>query len=60
MNHDYAHCLDHSKSCQADCFRAKLVRDLKTRIDLLGIPITWQHFAGTLYCPLKEKHHDKT
>ena len=54
MNHDYAHCLDFSKGCPKDCFRAQLTRDLKRRIDLGGIPLTWMHFKGTEECKKKE------
>ena len=54
MNHDYAHCLDFSNSCPKDCFRAQLTRDLKRRIDLGGIPLTWMRFKGTEECKKKE------
>lgn len=54
MNHDYAHCLDYSPDCPAECFRAKLTKDLKGRIDLGGIPLTWMHFKDTAECKKKE------
>ena len=54
MNHDYAHCLDFSKDCPKECFRAQLTMDLKRRIDLGGIPLTWMHFKGTEECKMRE------
>lgn len=57
MNHDYAHCLDWSKGCPKECFRAQLTADLAnpaTQIRLLGIPLTWLHFKGTIHCMRKE------
>lgn len=54
MNHDYAHCLDFTNDCPKDCFRAQLVRDLKKRTDLLGLPFSWMHFRGTDECPRKD------
>lgn len=50
MNHDYAHCSDYRKDCPKNCFRAQLVRDLKQRTDLLGLPFTWMSFKGTSEC----------
>ena len=50
MNHDYSHCSDWSPDCPKDCFRAQLVRDLKQRTDLLGLPFTWMNFKGTKEC----------
>ena len=54
MNHDYAHCADYRKDCPKDCFRAQLVRDLKQRTDLLGLPFTWMSFKGTYDCKRNE------
>ena len=54
MNHDYAHCMDHRDDCPKDCFRAKLKKKKKKRIDLLGMPFTWMHFKGTKECKRKE------
>ena len=50
MNHDYAHCIDCTEDCPEDCFRAQLVRDLRQRTDLLGLPFTWMSFKGTKEC----------
>ena len=50
MNHDYAHCADFKDDCPKKCFRAQLVRDLKQRTDLLGLPFTWMSFKGTSEC----------
>ena len=50
MNHDYAHCSDYRKDCPKECFRAQLVRDLKQRTDLFGLPFTWMSFKGTKEC----------
>ena len=54
MNHDYAHCADFTEDCPKECFRAELVRDLKQRTDLLGIPFSFMHFKGTEECKKKE------
>lgn len=54
MNHDYAHCSDYSPDCPKDCFRAELIRDLKQRVDLLGLTLTFMHFKGTEECKKKE------
>ena len=54
MNHDYAHCLDFTNDCPKECFRAQLVRDLKKRTDLLGLPFSWMHFKCTDECPRKD------
>ena len=50
MNHDYAHCADFTDDCPEECFRAQLTRDLKKRIDLLGLPFSWMHFRSTSEC----------
>ena len=51
MNHDYAHCLDFKESCPKSCFRAQLMRDLDVDpIRLVGIPLTYMHFADTEEC----------
>ena len=50
MNHDYAHCLDFKESCPKSCFRAQLLRDLKDNPRLVGIPLTYMHFADTEEC----------
>lgn len=54
MNHDNAHCLDFRPDCPKDCFRAQLNRDLKSRIDMLGLPFAWMRFKGTKECKRKE------
>lgn len=54
MNHDYAHCADFTEDCPKECFRAQLTRDLKRRINLGGLPLTWMHFKGTEECKKKE------
>ena len=46
--------MDHRDDCPKDCFRAKLTKDLKKRIDLLGMPFTWMHFKWTKECKRKE------
>lgn len=51
MNHDYSHCLDFKDSCPKKCFRAELVRDLRSRKDMIGVPISWTHYKGTEECP---------
>ena len=58
MNHDYAHCMDYRGDCPMECFRARLTKDLESRIDLGGIPLTWMHFEGTDECKRKESQHE--
>ncbi len=58
MNHDYSHCLDFNDSCPKKCFRAELVRDLRSRKDMVGVPVSWMHFKGTDECP-KVKREEK-
>ena len=55
MNHDYAHCLDFKETCPLDCFRAKLVRDLKVNPQWR---VSWIRFRGTGECPLDEAEED--
>lgn len=56
MNHDYAHCLDYSSECPKECFRGKLLRDLRANntINLIGIPVVWAHLKDTDECKRKE------
>ena len=54
MNHDYAHCADYTEDCPKECFRAELVRDLKKRTDLLGLPFSFMHFKETEECKKRE------
>ena len=58
MNHDYSHCIDYKESCPKECFRAKLVRDLRRRKYMVGVPISWMHFKGTDEC-LKVKRKEE-
>lgn len=51
MNHDYAHCLDYTKDCPKDCFRAQLQRDIEeNRSEFVGVPMTYAHLGGTNEC----------
>ena len=51
MNHDVAHCLDYKcGKCPSTCPFVQLERDLKTRIDLIGVPITYQSFKDEEVC----------
>lgn len=61
MNHDYAHCMDYSPDCPKDCFRGKLIRDLRENntITLIGVPIAWSHLEGTDECKREESQHDR-
>ena len=53
MNHDYAHCLDYTEDCPADCFRAELEQDLSVhREQFIGKPIDYMHLKGTEECKL--------
>lgn len=53
MNHDYAHCLDYTKDCPKECFRAELQRDIEeNRSKFVGIPMTYAHLSGTIECKL--------
>ena len=54
MNHDYAHCLDFTKDCPTECFRARLTRDLRNRTDLPWKPYSWMHFKDTEECKKRE------
>ena len=56
MNHDYAHCLDYSPDCPKECFRGKLIRDLRNNntSNLSGVQLTWSHLKGTEECKKKE------
>ena len=62
MNHDYAHCLDYTKDCPKDCFRAELQRDIEqNRSEFIGVPLTYSHFRDTEECKLvKDKKMDDT
>lgn len=49
MNHDVSHCLDYDeKKCPADCYRAKVTKDLKD--SNYPWPVSFVHFKGTVYC----------
>lgn len=53
MNHDYAHCLDYTKDCPKECFRAELQRDIEeNRSEFIGVPLTYAHLGGTKECEL--------
>ena len=51
MNHDYAHCIDYSPDCPAECFRARLTQDfLKNRAKMPNAIYSWMHLKGTDEC----------
>ena len=53
MSHDYTHCLDYTKDCPKDCFRAQLQRDIeKRRSEFIGAPLTYSHLGSTVECKL--------
>lgn len=53
MNHDYAHCLDYTKDCPKECFRAELQRDIEeNRSEFIGVPLTYAHLRGKEECEL--------
>ena len=53
MNHDYAHCLDYTKDCPRECFRAQLQKDIEERrSEFVGNPLTYAHLGGTDECKL--------
>lgn len=53
MNHDYAHCLDYTKDCPKECFRAELQRDIaENRSEFVGVPMTYAHLRGKEECEL--------
>ena len=58
MNHDYAHCLDYTKDCPRECFRAQLQKDIEERrSEFVGNPLTYAHLGGTDECKLaKDKN----
>lgn len=37
------------------CYRAELTADLRKRIDLLWLPMSFAHFKGTDECPKYQK-----
>ena len=50
MNHDYAHCLDYTKDCPKECFRAELQRDIEeNRSEFIGVPLTYAHLRGKAF-----------
>ena len=51
MNHDATHCADYTTACPKSCYRAELTADLRKRIDLLWLPMSFAHFKGTEECP---------
>lgn len=55
MNHDATHCADYTQACPRSCYRAKLTADLRERIDLLRLPMSFAHFKGTKECPKKQE-----
>lgn len=56
MNHDYAHCLDYTKDCPKECFRAQLQKDLEeNRSKFVGVPLTYAHLGDTVECKLVRK-----
>ena len=56
MNHDASHCSDYKPDeCPISCYRAQLTEDLKRRVDLRDIPMSFAHFYGTVYCDLNRK-----
>lgn len=58
MNHDYAHCIDYTKNCPKECFRAQLQRDIEEhRSEFIGVPLTYAHLGDTIECKLvKDKY----
>jgi len=58
MNHDYSHCLDYLPNCPKECFRAQLTEDLKSRKDLIGVPLTWTHFYNTDECVIEMENNE--
>lgn len=58
MNHDATHCADYTKACPKSCYRAELTEDLRKRIDLLGMPMSFAHFKGTDECPKYPRRAD--
>ena len=60
MNHDYAHCMDYRDDCPMECFRARLTKDLKERLDLIDLPFTWGHFKGTDECKREDGRNEQT
>ena len=61
MNHDATHCADYTMACPKSCYRAELTADLRKRIDLLWLPVSFAHYKGTKECPkyLKENEDGK-
>lgn len=60
MNHDYEHCLDFTRDCPKDCFRAELSRDLKGGYYfIIGAPISYMHLKGSEECKLGQEEKEK-
>lgn len=55
MNHNYIHCLDFKETCPMNCFRARLVRDLRFNPQTL---ISWIHFRDNGECPLDKAEEE--
>ena len=51
MNHDVTHCADYTTACPKSCYRAEVTADLRNRIDLLSMPMSFAHYKGTKECP---------
>lgn len=58
MNHDATHCADYTTACPKKCYRGALTADLRERIDLLGMPMSFAHFKGTDECPKYHREED--
>lgn len=57
MNHDAAHCYEHTDQCPETCYRARLTSELKElrRKGAYQLPTSWVHFGETDNCPLKKE-----
>lgn len=57
MNHDYAHCMDFKLDCPKECFRAKLVRDLRRdpTVAPMGM-VSWMSFKSLSECKREWKN----
>jgi len=58
MNHDAVHCLDYAEECLKNCYRAKLIQDLRNF--KYPWPAAWEALKGTNRCPKWPEKNGKT
>lgn len=51
MNHDYTHCMDWTKDCPKECFRARITSDLVN----YPFEVSYAHLKDTKECLKREE-----